>query len=136
MLWSPRSSSPPAPEITPVKLTAAPLLEMTSVPAESAMSEVIVRTDESVSFAVSPAPGAPVDGDQLAASFQFPAAPFPVHVYSAASQHSASDARRQAACRAITARIGLSNITVRLVLHCFMDFSFPSQSLKPLWMNP
>ncbi len=47
------------------------------------MLEVIARSPESVNFASSPASGTPF-GDQLLGSFQFPAAPPPVHVYGAA----------------------------------------------------
>ena len=51
-----------------------------------------VRSADSVNFAVSPAFGAPEDGDQFAASFQLPAAPLPVQVYSTAPAHDAHSA--------------------------------------------
>ena len=77
-------ASAPEPDTTPDMDTGFPVTSMESVPSESAIPDVIETSVAPENTALSPAPGVPVDGDQLSASFQFPAAPPPVHVYGAA----------------------------------------------------
>ena len=67
--------------MTPAIETGFPVVSMESVPSESAIPDVIETSAAPENTALSPAPGVPVDGDQFAESFQFPAAPPPVQVY-------------------------------------------------------